>query len=56
MVMSLFLVPVTMAVKAYSRLVVGRKLKDIFDNFGEFWKELCSESQLRWVSIDKSDV
>lgn len=44
---------VAMAVKALRSLVVGRKLRaDIFARFGAFWRELTSESQLRWVSLN----
>lgn len=42
---------VAIAVKALRSLVVGRKLRtDIYMRFGEFWRELTSESQLRWVN------
>lgn len=42
---------VAIAVKALRSLVVGRKLRDgIYARFGEFWRELTSESQLRWVN------
>ena len=37
------------AVRAYSHLVIGRKLQDIFDGFGRFWRELTQEPQMRWV-------
>lgn len=40
-----------MAANALSSLVIDRHLKaDIFSRFGEFWRELTSESQLRWAS------
>ena len=29
-------------------MVMG--LRDIYSKFGEFWRSLTSESQLRWVS------
>lgn len=33
-----------------SRMVVGRHLhQDIYARFGAFWRELTSETQLRWV-------
>jgi len=41
---------VCQAVRAYKRLVVGRRLCDIFSRFGKFWQELAHEPQLRWVS------
>lgn len=32
------------------RMVVGRRLRqDIYARFGDFWRELTSETQLRWV-------
>lgn len=37
------------AVEGYKRMVVGRKLSDIFDNFGKFWQEITQEPQMRWV-------
>lgn len=41
---------VAMTVKALRFLIVGRKLnRDIYARFGEFWRDLTSESQLRWV-------
>lgn len=41
---------VAMTVKALRFLIVGRKLNsDIYARFGEFWRDLTSESQLRWV-------
>lgn len=42
---------VALAVRALRSLVVGRKLRaDIYARFGEFWRELTSEPQLRWVN------
>ena len=38
-----------MAINAYKKLVIGRKLADIYEDFGGFWRELTSETQLRWV-------
>lgn len=41
---------VAMTVKALSYLVKGRNAGEIFLAFGQFWRELTSESQLRWVN------
>lgn len=43
---------VQMGVKALSTLVVGRQLRnDIYSRFAMFWRELTSETQMRWVSM-----
>lgn len=42
---------VAMTVKALSYLVKGRNAGEIFLSFGQFWRELTSESQLRWVKF-----
>lgn len=43
---------VKQAAEVLSRLVVGRRLRnDIYARFGEFWRELTSETQIRWVGI-----
>jgi len=44
---------VAMTVKALSYLVKGRNAGDIFLSFGKFWRELTSESQLRWIGPEK---
>lgn len=42
---------VVQAVKSLSVIIVGRSLrKDIYGRFGQFWRELTSDTQLRWVS------
>lgn len=39
------------AVRALSVMVVGRHLrKDIYGRFAQFWREITSDTQLRWVS------
>lgn len=47
---------VLMAVKAMKYLVTGRNAGEIFANFGQFWRELTSESQLRWVRNRDCDI
>lgn len=41
------------AVKAYTHLVKGRRLIDIADNMGMFYRELSQETQLRWLGPEK---
>lgn len=42
---------VKMAANALSPLVINRHLKaNIYSRYAEFWRELTSESQLRWVN------
>ena len=45
-----FICAVVAAVKALAQFVVEKKLSDIFDNFADFYRQLTSEPQLRWVS------
>lgn len=47
---------VVKAIESTRRLVVGRKLEDIFGNFGKYWREVCSDGQLRWVGPEKGVV
>nr|CAD7439517.1 unnamed protein product [Timema bartmani] len=47
---------VVQAIKSMSRMVVGQNVKDIFSDFGVFWRKLTSESQLRWVGPEKGVV
>lgn len=44
---------VVMAVNALKFIVEGRNLRSIYKNFGMFWRELTSESQLRWIGPEK---
>lgn len=44
---------VLLAVRALKHLVEGRTTASIFERFGAFWRELTSDSQLRWVSSGK---
>lgn len=44
---------VVAAVNAMKFLVEGRRLRAIYSNFGGFWRELSSESQLRWIGPEK---
>ena len=38
-----------LAIDAYKRMVVGKKVADIYGDFAGFWRELTTEPQLRWV-------
>lgn len=42
---------VVAAVKSLKHLVVGLTAIDIYRDFAGFWRNLTSESQLRWVSF-----
>uniref|UniRef100_A0A182JY18 Mandelate racemase/muconate lactonizing enzyme N-terminal domain-containing protein n=1 Tax=Anopheles christyi TaxID=43041 RepID=A0A182JY18_9DIPT len=44
---------VLLAVRAMKRLVEGRTTASIFERFGQFWRELTSDSQLRWIGPEK---
>ncbi|KAG8195945.1 hypothetical protein JTE90_001176 [Oedothorax gibbosus] len=47
---------VVAAVKALQSLVIGKFLKNIFGDFGNFWRELTSDSQLRWIGPEKGVI
>jgi L-fuconate dehydratase len=47
---------VVAAVRALEHLVVGRTLQQITDDFAGFWRELTSESQLRWLGPEKGVI
>lgn len=47
---------IVLAVQALARLVVGRTLESIYSNFGKFWREITSESQLRWIGPEKGVI
>jgi len=44
------------AIEAFRHLVVGRSLEDLTANLGSFWRELASESQLRWLGPEKGVI
>jgi L-fuconate dehydratase len=44
------------AIEAYAHLVVGRRLADITADFAAFWRELASDSQLRWLGPEKGVI
>jgi L-fuconate dehydratase len=44
------------AIRAFRPLVVGRTLEDIIAEPAAFWRELSSESQLRWLGPEKGVI
>ena len=44
------------AVQALGGLLVGRDLATLVGDFGAFWRELTSDSQLRWLGPEKGIV
>lgn len=44
---------VLMAVNAMKRFVENRTTASIYQNFAKFWREITSESQLRWIGPEK---
>jgi L-fuconate dehydratase len=44
------------AIRAFKPLVVGRTLEEIVDQPAAFWRDLASESQLRWLGPEKGVI
>ncbi|MBM3800429.1 MAG: fuconate dehydratase [Actinobacteria bacterium] len=44
------------AIEMLSTLVVGRRLSDIVDDMGGFWRQVTNHSQLRWLGPDKGVI
>lgn len=44
---------VVAAIKSLSQLVVGQTAIDIYKDFGTFWRNLTSDTQLRWLGPEK---
>ena len=44
------------AIDHLARLVVGRRLSDIVDDMGDFWRGLTNDSQLRWLGPEKGVI
>lgn len=44
---------VVCAIRSLLPLLLGRSLLEILTNFGEFWRTLTNESQLRWLGPEK---
>lgn len=41
------------AINTMRKMVVGRKLADIFNNFGAYWREVTNDDQTRWIGPEK---
>ncbi len=44
------------AIEALASLVARRRLSDIVDNMGDFWRSLTNHSQLRWLGPEKGVI
>jgi L-fuconate dehydratase len=44
------------AIEAFRHLVVGRRLEDLTADFAGWWRELASDSQLRWLGPEKGVI
>jgi L-fuconate dehydratase len=44
------------AIESLRGMVEGRKLAAITNDFGGFWREICGDSQLRWVGPEKGVI
>nr|XP_022319905.1 mitochondrial enolase superfamily member 1-like isoform X1 [Crassostrea virginica] len=44
------------AVEVFEKMLVGKQLSDIFDDFGNFWQSLVSEDQIRWLGPEKGVI
>ncbi len=47
---------VVAAIEAFRHLVIGARLEDITADFGDYWRRLASDSQLRWLGPEKGVV
>lgn len=47
---------VVAAIEAFRHLVIGMRLEDITADFGDYWRRLASDSQLRWLGPEKGVV
>jgi L-alanine-DL-glutamate epimerase-like enolase superfamily enzyme len=44
------------AIDALAPLVIGRRLDDIVDDMGAFWRSVTNHSQLRWLGPEKGVI
>lgn len=47
---------VVCAIKSLIPLIINVNVQDIFQNFSTYWRELTSESQLRWMGPEKGVI
>jgi len=40
-------------IETLKKFVEGRDLEEITDNFGVYWREICNDSQLRWLGPER---
>ncbi|MCL4106444.1 UNVERIFIED_CONTAM: hypothetical protein GTU68_030402 [Idotea baltica] len=44
------------AINSLAHLVVGKSMKEISSNMGQFWKDITGDSQLRWLGPEKGVI
>ena len=44
------------AIRILRPFIVGKRLVDIWDNFGEYWHEVTQDGQLRWLGPEKGVI
>ena len=44
-----FLFSVLCAIESLKNIVIGVEVKNIYENFGDYWRKLTSDYHLRWV-------
>jgi L-fuconate dehydratase len=44
------------AIEMLAPMVVGRRLDDVVDSMGDFWRGITNHSQLRWLGPDKGVI
>lgn len=47
---------VVACIHSLTPIVIGRKVRDIIDNFASFYRDLTSDSQLRWIGPEKGVI
>lgn len=44
------------AIQSLSPLIIGKRLADIVENMGVFWRHITGDSQLRWIGPEKGVI